>query len=79
MKYVNSCEGKQIDEQFVSIMANKFLLDERVIRLLYVRGINTEKLLREYLNPNLSQLHNPFLFENMGLVVQKINFDIWRL
>ena len=76
MKYVNSCEGKQIDEQFVADMANKFLLDQRVIRLLYVRGINTEKLLREYLNPNLSQLHNPFLFENMSLVVQKINDHI---
>ncbi len=72
MKYINSCEGVQIDEQFVSNMAKKFLLDSRVVRLLYVRGFNTEQALRDYLNPNISHLHNPFLFENMALVVQKI-------
>ncbi len=76
MKYVNSCEGVQIDNNFVSNMAKKFLLDERVVRLLYVRGINTENKLRDYLNPNISQLNNPYLFENMALVVQKINDHI---
>lgn len=76
MKYVNSCEGIQIDEQNVALMAKKFLLDERVVRLLFARGINTEKLLRDYLNPSLSQLNNPYLFENMALVVQKIKDHI---
>lgn len=76
MKYVNSCEGVQIDEQFVTDMAKKFLLDERVMRLLFVRGINSEEALREYLNPNISQMHNPYLFENMALVVQKIKEHI---
>lgn len=76
MKYVNSCDGVQIDEQFVCAMAKKFLLDERVVRLLFVRGINTEQALKDYLNPNIGQLHNPFLFENMALVVQKIKDHI---
>lgn len=76
MKYINSSEGIQIDEEFVSSMAKKFLLDERVVRLLYSRGINTEKCLREYLNPNISQLNNPYLFENMALVVDKIKTHI---
>ena len=76
MKYVNSCDGVNIDEQYVSSMAKKFLLDERVVRLLFARGINTEHALREYLNPNISQLNNPFLFENMALVVQEIKQHI---
>lgn len=76
MKYVNSCEGIQIDEQNVALMSKKFLLDERVVRLLFARGINTESLLREYLNPNISQLNNPYLFENMSLVVQEIKQHI---
>ncbi len=76
MKYVNSCEGLEIDNQFVALMAKKFLLDERVVRLLFARGINTETALREYLNPNISQFNNPFLFENMALVVQQIKDHI---
>jgi len=76
MKYINSCENVQVDEQFVRDMSKKFLLDERVVRLLFVRGINTEHALREYLNPNLSQFNNPYLFEDMALVVQKIKDHI---
>ncbi|MBQ7797803.1 MAG: single-stranded-DNA-specific exonuclease RecJ [Clostridia bacterium] len=76
MKYINSCEGVQIDEQFVSTMAKKFLLDERVVRLLYARGIKSEHGLREYLNPSLKQFNNPYLFENMALVIEKIKQHI---
>jgi len=78
MRYINSCEGIQIDEEFVNLMAKKFLLDERVVRLLFSRGINTESSLREYLNPNISQINNPYLFENMALVVERINEHILK-
>lgn len=76
MKYINSCEGKEIDKKFVDEMSKKFLLDERVVTLLYVRGITTEQALKDYLNPNISQLNNPFLFESMALVVDKIKTHI---
>ena len=76
MKYVNSCDGVQIDQNLVDALAKKFLLDERVVRLLFARGINTEQALREYLNPNISQLNNPYLFEDMALVVDKIKNHI---
>lgn len=78
MKYVNSSEGIIVDEQFVKDMSKKFVIEERVVRLLFARGINTEILLKNYLNPNISQLHNPFLFENMALVVEKIKSHISR-
>ncbi|MBO5910008.1 MAG: single-stranded-DNA-specific exonuclease RecJ, partial [Clostridia bacterium] len=76
MKYINSCDGAQIDEQSAVLLAKKFLLDERVVRLLFARGINNEYKLREYLNPNISQLNNPYLFENMALVVEQIKEHI---
>lgn len=76
MKYVNSCEGVKIDENQVAALAKKFLLDERVVRLLFARGINNEQALRDYLNPNISHLNNPYLFEDMALVVEKIKAHI---
>ena len=76
MKYIKSYEDNQIDEQFVKEMSKKFVLDERIVRLLFSRGIDSEKSLREYLNPNLSQLNNPFLFEDMSIVVEKIKSHI---
>ncbi len=76
MKYINSCENIQFDNEFIANMSNKFLLDQRVVKLLYARGINTESALKEYLNPNISQLHNPLLFENMALIVDKIKNHI---
>jgi len=36
------------------------LTDERLISWLYNRGIQTQEELRSFLNPSLSQLHNPF-------------------
>ena len=62
MKYINSCEGVKVDEQLIRALSKKFLIDERVVRLLFARGINSEHALKEYLNPNLSQLNNPYLF-----------------
>ena len=76
MKYINSCEGIEFDQDFISSMSKRFLLDERVVKLIYSRGITTEQELRDYLNPNISQLNNPYLFENMSLVVEKIKNHI---
>lgn len=76
MRYINSCENIEFDNQFIEEMSNKFLLDKRVVKLLYARGINNERALKEYLNPNISHLHNPILFENMALVIDKIKAHI---
>ena len=73
MKYIYSCEGINIDEQFVSSMAEKFVIDKRVVRLLFARGFDSEEKLYNYFNPSLKQLHDPFLLEDMQKVVEKIN------
>lgn len=76
MKYINSFENIEFDNNFIESMSKKFLLDSRVVKLLFARGINTAEKLKEYLNPNISQLHNPMLFENMALVIDKIKSHI---
>lgn len=76
MKYINTNDGIVIDEKFVETMAEKFVIDKRVISLLYGRGFTSEEQLKAYFNPSLQQLHNPFLLENMQAVVDKINYHI---
>lgn len=72
MKYNLSYDNKNIDTNFVAKMAKKFLLDERIVELLYGRGIKDENELKNFLEPNLSQLHDPYLFEDMKTVVKII-------
>ena len=76
MKYAYSCEGIEIDENFVDMMSKKFVIDKRVIRLLFARGFRTEEQLYAYFNPSIKQLHDPFLLESMQEVVSKIKSHI---
>jgi len=76
VKYIYSCADVEFDEELINKLENKFELDKRVTRLLFARGFNNEEKLFNYLNPSLNQLHDPFLFENMQAVVDKINHYI---
>lgn len=76
MKYVWTGQDINIDEKFVENMAEKFVIDKRVISLLYTRGFDSEEKLYNYFNPSLKQLHDPFLLENMAQVVEKIKTHI---
>lgn len=76
MKYIYSCKDTVFDEEFISSMSQKFVIDKRIIRLLFARGFNTEEKLYNYFNPSLKQLHNPFLLEDMKQVVDKINYYV---
>ena len=76
MKYLHSYNENELDMEFVEKMANEFVIDKRIISLLYSRGFDTREKLKAYFNPSLKQLHDPFLLENMYDVVDKINFHI---
>lgn len=78
MKYLYTGQGINIDEKFVEKMAEKFVIDKRVVSLLYTRGFDTEEKLHNYFNPSLKQLHNPFLLESMQAVIDKINNHITK-
>lgn len=75
MKYVCSINGNE-NEEFVCEMSKIFNLDKNLVRLLYSRGIDTQAKLSKYLAPSIRDLYDPFLFEDMSAVVEKIERHI---
>ncbi len=75
MKYICNID-KELNEDFIAEMSRFFDLDIHLVRLLYSRGINTQEKMKHYLSPSISDLHDPFLFENMQAVVEKIQTHI---
>jgi len=75
MKYVCSL-NQEFNEEFVSEMSKIFNIDEHLIRLLCSRGIDTQEKINGFLNPSITQLHDPFLFENMKESVELIEKHI---
>ena len=75
MKYVCSID-QNVNQQFISEMSKMFNLDSHLVHLLYSRGIDTHDKLKKFLNPSKTDLHDPFLFENMQAVVDKIEKHI---
>ena len=75
MKYTCNID-KEINTEFVFKMSKLFNLDEHLVGLLYSRGIDNEQKLKKYLNPSENDINNPFLFEDMQKVVDKINYHL---
>lgn len=70
MKYICSLSDKFNEQEYE--MAKYFDLDKNLVHLLYSRGIDNKDKMNKFLYPNLSNLYDPFLFENMSKVVEKI-------
>lgn len=68
--------NENVNDDFVGEMSKLYNLSHHLVRLLYSRGIDTQEKLKHYLNPSLSDLYDPFLFENMFSVVEKIENHI---
>ncbi len=75
MKYICSID-ENVNEDFISEMSKFYNMDANLVRLLYSRGIDTKDKLQKYLNPSLSDLYDPFLFENMSDAVELIQNHI---
>ncbi len=76
MKYICTIDKETLNEDFASEMSKQFDLDKNLVNLLYSRGIDTKEKLKKYLNPNLSDLNDPFLFEYMAEAVELIQKHI---
>ena len=63
---------KSIDNNLLSSICAKFNLTKPVAQMLLMRGIDTEAKVKEFLNPNINQFNDPFLFKNMKAVVARI-------
>ena len=75
MKYICSIVN-DINEEFVNKMSKIFDIDAHLIRLLYSRGIDTQEKIKNFLNPTISNLNDPFLFEDMKDAVELIEKHI---
>ena len=53
-----------------------FGFSEDTATLLFLRGLNTEEKIKEFINPNIDKLNDPFLFNDMHTVVKKINYAV---
>jgi single-stranded-DNA-specific exonuclease len=54
-------------------LSTKFGLSPAVCFLMVQRGIITEEEVQQFLNPSLRDLHDPFLFPNMGKAIDRLN------
>ena len=53
-------------------VSNDFNISNTFKEILINRGYDTDLKINEFLNPNLSFLLDPFLFNNMGYLINKI-------
>ena len=66
---------KEASSDFLA-QAKKAGLDQTAANILYQRGIRDQQDLEKFLNPNLNDLHDPFLLNDMDLAVDRIRLAI---
>ena len=70
--------NEQFNQNKITDLAQKFDLNEGIIKLLFSRGFDDESKIDNYLNAGITGLHNPFLLNNMDKVVEKINHSQYK-
>ncbi|MCL2682474.1 MAG: single-stranded-DNA-specific exonuclease RecJ [Bacteroidales bacterium] len=62
-----------VDNEIVNRLADELKLDRTLASLLVRRGITTAEDANSFFNPQLSQLHDPFLMKDMDKAVERIH------
>lgn len=70
-KYIWKLTESDLPDEFLKL-SKKYKLDTLAAQILWQRGIRAEEEIQAYLNPDLQQLHDPFLLHNMEKAVQRI-------
>ena len=65
-------ELKSYNEDYLTSKSSEFGESKLISRLLLNREINTKEKVSKFLNSDKKDIHNPFLFENMEKVVERI-------
>lgn len=71
LKYIWKLTESDLPDEFLKL-SKKYKLDTLVAQILWQRGIRAEEEIQAYLNPDLQQLHDPFLLHDMEKAVQRI-------
>jgi len=61
-----------VDSQAVATLQETLQVQPVIARLLYQRGITTPEQARAFFNPDRSALHDPFLFKDMKVAVDRV-------
>ncbi len=72
MKYICNIKDN-LNNAEIDKLSKEFNLDSRLVSLLFSRGIDDFQKIKRYLNPSERDINDPFLFEDMQKVVDKIN------
>ncbi len=72
MEFRQIATAKNIDDRQVQKICQQFNVSSAVAKLLLMRGVDTEHKIEQFLHPSLDQLNDPYKFENMRAVVQRI-------
>lgn len=70
-KYIWKLTESDLPDEFLKL-SKKYKLDTLAAQILWQRGIRAEEEIQAYLNPDLQQLHDPFLLHDMENAVQRI-------
>lgn len=68
IKYYNA----GISDAVLYGLSEKFGLPIKVVQLLVARGYKTEKQIKQFINPTLDMLYDPFKLKNMDKAVQRV-------
>ena len=60
------------------LLAKELNINPVLGRLLMARGINTAEAARKFFRPHLSELHDPFLLNDMDKAVERLNLAMGR-
>lgn len=70
-KYIWKLTESDLPDEFLKL-SKKYKLDTLAAQILWQRGIRAEEEIQAYFNPDLQQLHDPFLLHDMEKAVQRI-------
>jgi single-stranded-DNA-specific exonuclease len=70
-KYIWKLTESDLPDAFLKL-SKKYKLDTLAAQILWQRGIRAEEEIQAYLNPDLQQLHDPFLLHDMEKATQRI-------
>lgn len=70
-KYIWKLTESNLPDEFLKL-SKKYKLDTLAAQILWQRGIRAEEEIQAYLNPDLQQLHDPFLLHDMEKATQRI-------
>ena len=65
-----------VDAQSIKAISGTLGVNQKLIELLFLRGMKTEKDVRDFLFPDVGNFHDPFLMKGMREAVDRIDSAI---